>query len=296
MDMASGKPLAPRMMAAMAQQDCGQCGYNCADYANAIVLGKEARLNLCAPGGKETSRMVKTLAEELEKAKAETGATTPAKLPAAAATASAPATGPLGYSRENPALARFVSRTKLNGEGSEKETWHIDFDLGADGPHYVVGDSFGIVPRNDPGLVEQIIAMLGAAHTTPVRDKTLREVLTADVALGSAPDALFELFTFISGGETRAKARALAQGEDPDGDAATLDVMAALQKFPTLRPHPEAFIEALEPLQPALFNFLLASFRGRSRDLDHRHGTLCHRQAPAPGCCLDLPRPSHRAG
>src|SRR5437868_6065750 len=30
--MAAGKPLAPRLMAAMAQQDCGQCGYNCADY------------------------------------------------------------------------------------------------------------------------------------------------------------------------------------------------------------------------------------------------------------------------
>ncbi|HKY87793.1 MAG TPA: sulfite reductase subunit alpha, partial [Pseudorhodoplanes sp.] len=48
--------------------------------------------------------------------------------------------------------------------------------------------------------------------------------------------------------------RALAQGEDPDGDAATLDVMAVLQKFANVRPHPEAFVEALEPLQPRLYS------------------------------------------
>jgi len=29
-------PPAPAMMAAMAQQDCGQCGYNCQDYSDAI--------------------------------------------------------------------------------------------------------------------------------------------------------------------------------------------------------------------------------------------------------------------
>ena len=38
------------------------------------------------------------------------------------------------------------------------------------------------------------------------------------------------------------------------GDAATLDVMAVLQKFPNVRPHPEAFIEALEALQPRLYS------------------------------------------
>src|SRR6202000_2814048 len=53
MKMAEGRPLRRRMMAAMAQQDCGQCGYNCRDYSNAIADKSEARLNLCVPGGKE---------------------------------------------------------------------------------------------------------------------------------------------------------------------------------------------------------------------------------------------------
>ncbi len=68
MKLADGRPLRRRMMAAMAQQDCGQCGYNCNDYSDAIFAGKEARLNLCVPGGKETARMLKKLYEEMDKA------------------------------------------------------------------------------------------------------------------------------------------------------------------------------------------------------------------------------------
>jgi sulfite reductase (NADPH) flavoprotein alpha-component len=249
MKLAEGRPLRRRMMAAMAQQDCGQCGYNCNDYSDAIASKSEPRLNLCVPGGKETARILKALNEELEKAPPTSS--TALVTPAAAAPAS---TAELGRSRDNPAPATFLSRRLLNKPGSEKETWHIDFDLSGCGLDYVVGDSFGIFARNDLGHVDQVIALLGASHTTEVRGKTLREVLQDEVSLAPAPDSLFELLSFITGGAQREKARALAQGEDPDGDAATLDVMAALQKFSGVRPHPEAFVEALEPLQPRLYS------------------------------------------
>src|SRR5882672_4137182 len=248
MKLAKGRPLRRRMMAAMAQQDCGQCGYNCNDYSDAIASKAEARLNLCVPGGKETARMLKALNEELEKAPPSLGATIAPAVVAPALTTE------LGRSRDNPAPASFVSRRLLNKPGSEKETWHIDFDLSGCGLDYVVGDSFGIFARNELGLVDQIIAMLGASPTTAVNGKTLRDVLIDDVSLAPAPDKLFELISFVTGGALREKARALAQGEDPDGDAATLDVMAALQKFSGVRPHPEAFVEALEPLQPRLYS------------------------------------------
>jgi sulfite reductase (NADPH) flavoprotein alpha-component len=249
MKLAEGRPLRRRMMAAMAQQDCGQCGYNCNDYSDAISGKTEARLNLCVPGGKETARMLKALNEELEKAPpASPGSAAPPVVTAPMITAE------LGRSRDNPVPATFVSRRLLNKAGSEKETWHIDFDLSGCGLDYVVGDSFGIFASNDLGHVDQIIALLGASHTTEVRGKTLRDVLHHDVSLAPAPDTLFELISFVTGGAQREKARALGRGEDPDGDAATLDVMAALQKFSGVRPHPEAFIEALEPLQPRLYS------------------------------------------
>src|SRR5882757_2499801 len=194
MKLAEGRPLRRRMMAAMAQQDCGQCGYNCNDYSDAIATKSEARLNLCVPGGKETARMLKSLYEEIEKAPA-----APASSPAAApAVAAEP-----GRSRDNPAPGKFLSRRLLNGKGSEKETWHVEFDLSGCGLDYVVGDSFGIFARNDLGLVDQVIALLGASHTKEVNGKTLREVLIDDVSLAPAPDSLFELVSFVTGGATR---------------------------------------------------------------------------------------------
>ena len=252
MKLAEGRPIRRRMMAAMAQQDCGQCGYNCNDYSEVIANKSEARLNLCVPGGKETARMLKSLYEELEKAPASVSA--PVVAAATVAPVAAAPAGEPGRSRDNPAMASFLSRRPVNKPGSEKETWHIEFDLAQAGLDYVVGDSFGVFASNDLGLVDQIIAMLGASHMTEVNGKPLREVLLKDVSLSPAPDTLFELISFVTGGVQREKARALASGDDPDGDATNLDVLAALQKFAGVRPHPEAFIEALEPLQPRLYS------------------------------------------
>jgi sulfite reductase (NADPH) flavoprotein alpha-component len=240
MKLADGRPLPRRLMAAMAQQDCGQCGYNCKDYAGALFAKSEKRLNLCVPGGKETSRMLKQLYAELDG-----GAIA---VPAARATAAR------GRSRDNPAVATFLSRRRLNKSGSEKETWHIDIDLAGTDLDYVVGDSFGVFPSNDPALVDAVLAAIDAPQDFPIAGQTLREVLTDSSSLSPAPDILFELISYLTGGERRAKAKLLAKGGDPDGDAATLDVLAALQKFPGVRPDPEAFVEALEPLQPRVYS------------------------------------------
>ena len=239
MNLAQGRPLNRRIMAAMAQQDCGQCGYNCRDYADALFAKKESRLNLCVPGGKETARMLKTLCEELD---------------GKAALSFKELAQPLGVSRDNPKHVVFLSRKRLNKEGSEKETWHVELDLTGSGIGYRAGDSFGIFPTNAPALVQAIIAVLGASPDYPIRDCTLREVLAHSCALNQAPDALFQLISYLTGGERRQKAKALAAGEDPDGDAANIDVLAALEKFSGVNPDPEAFVEALEPLQPRLYS------------------------------------------
>ena len=251
MKLAEGRALRRRMMAAMGQQDCGQCGYNCQDYSDAIVLQKEERLNLCVPGGKETTRMLKALHQELGKAPG--SAETPSKTLTPAAVTAAPAAAP-GCSRECPTAARFLSRKRLNKAGSEKETWHIEFDLTATGIDYAVGDAFGVFPTNDPALADAVIAALAAPRDFPIGGRALRDVLIDGVSLGTAPDMLFQLFAYITGGERRQKAKALAAGEDPDGDAATLDVLAAIKKFSGVRPDPEAFVEALDPLQPRLYS------------------------------------------
>ena len=66
---AAGKaaPVTPETtMAAMAQLDCGQCGYLCQTYAESVWSGAEADLGRCVPGGKETQRKLKELLAALE--------------------------------------------------------------------------------------------------------------------------------------------------------------------------------------------------------------------------------------
>ena len=104
MALAEGKPLAMRLMAAMAQDDCRKCGYDCAGYANALVLGEEKRPTLCETGGKETERQLKKLVTEI----------------AASPTASAaPDEAPAATQPDDPAAK------------SLKSVWHIEFDISA---------------------------------------------------------------------------------------------------------------------------------------------------------------------
>ena len=258
MKLAEGRSARMRLMAAMAQQDCGQCGSSCEEYSGQIYDNREVRLNLCVPGGKETSRMLKKLLEEFAAPAGGAAASPPAVSPPAQARAAAGAAP--GRSRDNPVTATVVSRTLLNRKGSEKETWHVEFDLTQSGLDYVVGDSFGVMPANHPGLVDAIIKGLDAPPDFPIGGGTLREVLTDGVSLSPAPDMLFQLYSYVTGGERRHKAKVLAAGGDPDGDANSLDVLAAIEKFPGVRPDPEAFIESLDPLQPRLYS-ISSSFK-----------------------------------
>ena len=130
MQLAESRPLPRKLFAAMAQQDCGQCGYLCESYADKLASGEEKRQNLCVPGGKETSRMLKRLLEELP-ASAPAPAAAPAIAPQPAAPS--PAADVPGSSRERPVTAIFRSATRLTGAASEKDTRHIVFDISRPG-------------------------------------------------------------------------------------------------------------------------------------------------------------------
>lgn len=249
MQLAEGRPLKRKLFAAMAQQDCGQCGYLCESYSAAIAAGTEAKLNLCVPGGKETSRMLKRLLEEVPATPATPSTATPAQ-----EAEPAKQLGQHGYSRDLPVEAVFRSAARLNEAGSEKDTRHVVLDISACGLSYAPGDSFGLYPTNEARLADAVLAAMRAPADFPVGGKTFRQALIEDYALGPAPDMLFELIGYLTGGAKRKKAKLLAQGSDPDGDAATFDVLAALEVLGPIHPDPEAFLECLEPLQPRLYS------------------------------------------
>jgi sulfite reductase (NADPH) flavoprotein alpha-component len=102
------------------------------------------------------------------------------------------------YNRKNPFFARVSVNSKLTGEGSEKDTRHIEIDLSGSGMRYVVGDSLAVQPENDPELVEEILRALGASGDEQVLDAdkqptSLRSALLSSYAITQPPRKFLEV-------------------------------------------------------------------------------------------------------
>ncbi|TSI03053.1 assimilatory sulfite reductase (NADPH) flavoprotein subunit [Lysinibacillus sp. BW-2-10] len=64
------------------------------------------------------------------------------------------------YSRNNPFHAEVLEKINLNGEGSNKETIHLELSLEESGLTYEPGDSLAILPTNNENLVNSLIQAL----------------------------------------------------------------------------------------------------------------------------------------
>lgn len=258
LQLAEGQPLEGRLMAAMAQLDCGSCGYDCRAYAKAIAAGAEGSLSLCSPGGTETAKAVKRILKQHapNTGPSLAGTTSPSN---GTPLSEGPGTPAPGCSRSNPHEARLIRSVSLNGEGSEKETRHVEIDLGHDGPNYSVGDSLGVFPRNCPALVSEILEALGSSGEEHVKLEgderiALRSALVERCCLNEITDRLLEeLKAAVTDRHEGESLRCLLEVED-DSVMDGLDVLDLLRKFPGARVAPEAFATALSPIRPRLYS------------------------------------------
>lgn len=239
--LAEGRPLARRLMAAMAQLDCGQCGYVCRTYAEALASGAESSTGLCVPGGKATQKALKAIL-------AEVGA------PAVPAPAAAP---PPTRERARAALP-VVSVRRLTGEGSTKDVRHVVIDLAGSGLRYEPGDSLSLLCPNDRALVAAVVAALGADGETPVRvgaaETSLRAALESVLDIARPSDRTLELLAEAAARPEEAAAlRALADGEE-GAEPAAADLLDLLETFPSARPPLQALIDSLPRLKPRLYS------------------------------------------
>src|SRR5436309_7735334 len=240
MKLADGRPLERRMMAAMGQLDCGQCGYLCQTYAEAIARGEEKSLTRCVPGGKETAHMLKELI-----------AAPPGSGPAATAAASPPKTqaASAALAPGAPLRARFEGALRLNREGSEKDTRHVVFrhDLPLD---YKAGNSLGVHAANDPEIVAAIIERLAAPAACEVAcpdgsRHPLRQALIEACDIGRPSDQAIEVLASRARDPGEAdRLQALAEGY-PGAEPANADLLDLLLAFPSAQPPVEELILAL---------------------------------------------------
>jgi len=246
---AEGKPLERVLMAAMAQLDCGQCGYLCQTYAEAIARGEEKNLSRCAPGGKATSRKLKELV----------GTSGPSSAAGVAVVSEpTPKSTPVRASDE-PFDTRFCQARPLNRDGSSRDTRHVVLAADPVEMQYEVGDSLGVVARNSPELVAAIIACIGVARDTLVLSPDGIE-RSLDVALSEACEirrpsdqAIEVLASRALDREESQVLQAMAEGY-PGAGPEDADLLDLLQGYPSARPPLSELISALDPLQPRLYS------------------------------------------
>lgn len=243
--LAEERPHDDKLMAAMAQLDCGSCGYICRSYADAIASGDETDLTLCVPGAKDTSKALKKLVKLNVSAGVENN------MPA-----NAPPEPSSGYDRNNPYPATLIDVKRLNKEGSAKDVRFVALDLDGSGLTYEVGDALGVQPCNCGELVDAIIGAGGWSGDEPVPtprkgDVPLREALTEHYTITAADEelALCLADAATDTGEAE-QLRVLAESDELD----TLDLLDLLTGYPSARPEPSVLVENLGPLNARLYS------------------------------------------
>jgi sulfite reductase (NADPH) flavoprotein alpha-component len=251
LELAAGRRPQHVLMAAMAQLDCGQCGYFCESYAAAIARGAEPSLNRCMPGGKATSRKLKELLAEI-------GAPAEARpaLPAVPTPPVAPATEaePPGHLR-----VRLKQAASLHAAGADKDTRHVVLEAVDGTLDYQVGDSLGIAARNDPALVAAIIERLGASPRTAVQspdsvERPLIDALSDFCEIRRVSDQAVEVLASRAHDRDESRVlQAMAEGY-PGAGPDSADLLDLLEAFPSARPPLSELISALDPLLPRLYS------------------------------------------
>jgi sulfite reductase (NADPH) flavoprotein alpha-component len=191
---------------------------------------------------------------------------------------------PTPYSRKNPFPSRLLVNEKLNREGSEKETRHYEFSLAGSGFQYEVGDSMGILPRNNPGLVKDLLDALHFSGEEPVQNKegevySIREGLLKHYQITQPSKQFLEAVV-----ERSPNASDLRELMHPDRKRELdqylwgREVIDFLLEAPSMQFTPDEFASKLRKLQPRLYSiasslkafpeqvhFVIASVRYESR-------------------------------
>ena len=244
--LADGKPLRHRLMAAMAQLDCGQCGYLCQSYAEALADGRETSASLCVPGEKPTARALKQILTEAP-------TVSPTVAPAVARAA------PSSPAKPEMRDIRIIESRRLTGAGSAKDVRHVVIDLAGSGLVYEPGDSLGLMAPNDLALVQAVVTALRATGEEPVvcpdgEARTLREALLSHLDIARPLDRTLSLLAMTATHAPHAGAlRKLADGDDgsePDG----ADMLDLLTAFQSARPKISDLVKSLPALKPRLYS------------------------------------------
>ena len=146
------------------------------------------------------------------------------------------------YSAEQPLEAEISALVNLNGSGSTRETWHAEFAFEDPAFTYKPGDAIGLMPENDPALVDELLQTVGLGS-----DAALLLKLQRSYDVTTLSRALVENYAKLTG---RDDVKALLEGE-------------AYPKFAADRQLLDLFLAYPEKLTPDQLTGLLRPLPGR---------------------------------
>src|SRR2546423_3462749 len=205
-----------------------------------------------------------------------------------------PAPVATAHSRKNPFPAPLLKRRRLDGAGSEKESFHYEFSLHGSGLAFEPGDSLGVFPANAPELVDEIINLLGFTGDEQVGGASgesipLRQVLERERTITTPSRQFVQLVA-----ERIPSAHFLLEYCDPN-NRAKLDsylwgrhVVDFALEYPELRNKLSApeFAASLSKLQPRLYSIAssLKRYPEQAHLLVTNVGFVSHGRAPKGVC------------
>ena len=86
-----------------------------------------------------------------------------------------PAPQASAWSRARPFEAEITERVRLSGSRSSSDTWHVELSLEGAGIAYEPGDSLGLIPVNDPALVDAVLFAAGLAGNASLHTRLLEQ-------------------------------------------------------------------------------------------------------------------------
>ncbi len=167
------------------------------------------------------------------------------------------------FSRKNPFPAPVTVNRLLSGPGSGKEIRHFELSLAGSGLTYEVGDSAGIHPENDPALVEEILAALGAdgGQMVPGQEPgspevSLRDALRRHYHVTSPSKQFLEAIAARSEGASvlRELMADPLRKKDVDKFVEGMEIIDFLLAHPSIHFTTEEFLKLLRKLQPRLYS------------------------------------------
>jgi sulfite reductase (NADPH) flavoprotein alpha-component len=159
------------------------CGLGDTSYEKFCQIGKEFDSHLEALGGTRISvrQDCDVDYEESYTTWLESSLSALAPTTAVAVSFVAPSLPPVAeYGKKNPFPAETTDSVVLNGEGSAKETLHVELSLAASGLTYEPGDALAVLPVNAPDVVKAIIQAAKLTGNEEVEVKNVGTKLLAD--------------------------------------------------------------------------------------------------------------------